>query len=84
MARLENWYVEFVGGDMYTPPERKVKTLKGRVYSRPGFEDGETIRTSAIEKMDSSRATTINGSTYELGEPCPLYKKWCEENDIKL
>jgi hypothetical protein len=71
MARLENWHVEFVGGNIYTPPEKKIKILKGRVYDRPGFSDGETIRTSAIQIMDAYRATTVNGSIYELGEPSP-------------
>lgn len=84
--RIENWSFILTGDDVYTPPERRQRHLKGQVYGHPKFTDGDTIYTSAVATVDMVHhvVTTLSGSVYELGAINPDYEKWCLENEIVL
>lgn len=79
MYRLEQWKI-ITSDDGYTAPELQRKTLAGRVFDNPNFEDGTKIFTSRPVKVEGKIVTTMSGSQYLLGELDPKYAKWVKEN----
>ena len=69
MARLENFF--FMTRDhqrvLLPPKEDGTYSLAGHCYNRTGFEDGTTIATSTIIKIENGVAMTRSGTKYELG-----------------
>jgi len=57
MPILENWEVL---------PDGRVK---GAVYGRKGFTEGQEITTGAVVKRTTTEVTTNSGSRYRLGKP---------------
>ena len=46
---LRDWWVRDLQNDPFMPPECKHKIICGKVFDKPGFEDGSVICTSTIE-----------------------------------
>ena len=76
--RLENWSVAG-SAYQYTPPERQIRWLQGKVYGHPTRQDGRWVRTSDIVNVEGNVVFTRN-SVYTLGEPDPKFVAWCREN----
>ena len=50
--------------------------LAGRIYSKPGFSDGEHITSSAISTKESEFVVTASGSLYKIGREAALMDEW--------
>ena len=68
--KLKDWSVTSDVDVRFTPPEFMHYHLQGRVYGNPSFEDGASIITSRIVKINDKgthkEAITRSGSVYEL------------------
>jgi len=76
VIKLENWSTVSTDSP-YTAPELIRLRLKGKVYGHPKFENGESIITSPIVKLDIDNriAQTYSGKIYTLASPD---KKWVQ------
>lgn len=72
--RIEEWSICANPADAYVPPELRTKTLHGKVFGHPRFEDGHEVTTSAICGVKDGQIVTTSGSLYELGEPDAKYE----------
>lgn len=77
MVILENWSIVYLKTDLKKPLE-----IRNRYLS--GFLGSEKIMTSAIDSVSGNVVNTENGRSYVLGNPDPLYVKWCQENSIHV
>jgi len=68
--------------DIYTAPELIKVIIIGKVYGHPGFDDGELVRTSAIQvlNMPNAEAKTLS-HTYTLGTPDPKWVDYLRKTD---
>lgn len=70
MGRIENWYEGNPYG--YASLDGGTMCIFGEVYDDPRgrFEDGDSIRTSGIVKLDEENNTVeTRNSIYTLGKP---------------
>ena len=72
--RIEEWSICFNPMDAYVPPEMQTKSLHGKVFGHPRFDDGHEVTTSAICGVQDGKVATASGSVYELGEPDAAYE----------
>jgi hypothetical protein len=86
MVRIEKWSVGVDSSDVYTPPERRERSLFGAVYGHPKFEPGFLVNTSALiggsVKTADGHVVKTMSRDYFLGEPDPAYLTWLEQNGI--
>ena len=90
--KLHNWYVRTAPGtDFYTPPELLTICLAGVIDDDPpeGFTVGQQVCTAGIDRERSLRLradgrenciATMDGLTWELGEPEREFVEWCRAN----
>lgn len=79
-AVLQNWSTSYGMDARYLAPEcRPPIRLQGRVYGHPDFEEGDTVVTSRIDKIDGRLITTSSGSTYRLGRPSQKWVHWLKK-----
>jgi hypothetical protein len=82
MRILRNWSVKVA--HPHLPPEVQRSSLSGEVYNHPGFEDSESIITSAIDTAEGRQVTTASGSVYLLeGPPDSAYAEWMKNRGIQ-
>jgi hypothetical protein len=85
MSKIENWSIVSIDDNPYKAPELKDKVVCGEAYGHKSFPDGAKIRTSSIMEINLKEGYVLTKNTkYTLGEINPVYKKWCEDNDIDL
>jgi hypothetical protein len=77
---LDDWEVESVPNNPYTPPEHLPRVLHGKVYGHPKYPSGHRIRTSSLRSVSGRVVTTASGSEYELGTPSIDYVAWVMDN----
>lgn len=71
---IEDWGM-VVHGDEYTPPERIVYCLTGKVYGHPSRPDGSGITSAAITgAIEPDIIVTASGTRYKLGNAHPDYE----------
>lgn len=75
MPKLEKWGLIRSNG-CYDAPELQTFHLLGKVYNHPFFEDGATVKTSAVVKCKNGKVITESGSEYKLGKADPDYEKF--------
>ena len=74
MPRIECWSITGDRRDQYTAPELRSLHLQGCVYGHPRFDYGHTVRTTAIVSAEDGTVRTKSGSSYEIGDPSPMYE----------
>lgn len=73
--RIEDWSVTTSVVNPYAAPETQRRSLYGRVFGHPRFDDGKSVTTSSIVGKNSrGEVLTSSGSSYELGQVDPLYE----------
>ena len=76
--KLHNWAIVSLNLDPYMAPECQPKGLHGEVHGSTFFEDGTSITTSRLVKVEIDGPLTfihtVSGSLYELGEVNPNYE----------
>ncbi|WP_169130239.1 hypothetical protein [Aromatoleum evansii] len=72
--RIDEWSICANSAHAYVPPELRTRSLHGKVFGHPRFEDGHEITTSAICGVQDGQIVTASGSLYELGEPDAKYE----------
>jgi hypothetical protein len=82
-ARLENWSVTRKG-DIYLAPEHHTTHLQGEVFDHDAHEDGKRVTSSPIVASEGQEATTYSGTRYVLGQPCPRWLAWMDEEGIEF
>jgi len=76
---LKNWYIGSSPKSMYEAPELERRYLIGTVFGHPQIDDGETVCTSTIAKIEGNQVTTCSGTVYVLFEPSEKYVQHCLE-----
>lgn len=76
---LNAWSVIGSAISLYSPPEAAFKRLSGIVSGHPTtrLNDGRSVHTSRIVKIDGRLITTRTGTVYELGVVHKDYAVWC-------
>jgi hypothetical protein len=74
LPRLESWVFS---SDSYGD-----NVLRGSIYNRPGYTDGEHVQTSPILRIDHLLAVTVSGTKYLLGEPSADYVAYRKHNGL--
>ena len=71
---------------IYTGPELYVSksVIVGKVFNHKKYEDGKTITTSCIERINKGIIYTESGSTYILRDAEQKYEAYCRENGVKV
>lgn len=73
---IKNWSVVTTNINPYQAPETQGRSLQGRVFGHPKFDDGTEITTSSICGIgDQGEILTTSGSSYILGQVDPAYEK---------
>ena len=85
VVKMEDWYTRH-SGDNFTAPEMRRTLLVGAVTGHPDFNDGDNVTTSAIDTngIDGRNITTVDGTTYRLGEIHKPYLEFLEANNYKF
>jgi hypothetical protein len=86
MIRIEKWAMVYNIGDdeKYRPPELLTMSIIGEVIGHPKFKNGSSIRTGPIMSIDGRDVMTMSGNVYRLGERCPLYAAWMDDEGLKF
>jgi len=80
---LRDWWIKDLENDPFIPPECKHKIICGKVFNKPGFDDGSVIQTSTIEDAKGRFVLTTSGSVYRLyGRPDTGYYNWMKKQGI--
>jgi len=82
MYTLREWSVVFTHEteDVYKPPEAYSRSVAGKVYDNPKFQDGTEVVTSRIHKVQGRIVITRSGSVYELvGDPSNGYLEFLKD-----
>ena len=84
VMKLNNWSVVYAGGDPYTPPECRTRSLYGIVDNHPKLGSGVPVTTSTIVSAKGRIVRTFSGSCYQLGKPSKDYLIWLKTNNIRM
>lgn len=78
IATIREWKIHTLDEDPYKATELKSLHISGNVYGRPGFKDGDHIRSNRIVSFDriERTVTTASGSIYRIEGP--PYKEYAE------
>ena len=71
--KLENWQLH--------PGLYGVPRIHGNIFGSEKHEDGKSIRTSRVLKIEDGKVYTESGSTYELGKPAQSFQEYFAEKD---
>ncbi len=81
-VKIENWSTGREENP-FLAPEVPALHLRGQVYGHPDKEDGTWVKTSRIQSIDGKMIETLN-TTYELGDPDPLFIEWMKTEGIEF
>ena len=85
MSRLENWSLIYTIDNPFQAPELHPVLVQGQVYNDIRFFDGTFITPSMIKSFDrENRILITQNTTYELGEPSPIYKQYLIDNNMEF
>ena len=73
--RISDWVIVIAVHNPYAAPETRSRSLHGRVFGSPIFNDGDLITTSSIRGQRRGKVVTSSGSSYELGQPNLSYEE---------
>lgn len=76
MTKLKNWFFKHSCGELL---------VCGDVFDSLKFDNGKTVQSSAVLKVDKFIVETLSGSLYFLsGPPEKEYKEYLDKNGLDI